>query len=89
MAKHIYDPNPIKGAESYNCYLDFTNSNNFGFSYTNSNVNNATKITDEQAKYPFALNLVFKKGTVIDMDLQSAEAYVNSEYVIALTELGV
>lgn len=65
---YIYNPNPIKGAESYNCYLDFTNSNNLGFSYTNSNTNNATKITDEQAKYPFALNLVFKKGTVIDME---------------------
>ncbi len=26
---------------------------------------------------------------IYDMDLQSAEAYVNSEYVIALTELGV
>lgn len=26
---------------------------------------------------------------IYDMDLQSAEAYVNSEYVIALAELGV
>ena len=26
---------------------------------------------------------------IYDMDLQSAEAYVNSEYAIALTELGV
>ena len=26
---------------------------------------------------------------IYDMDLQSAEAYVNSEYAVALTELGV
>lgn len=65
---YIYNPNPIKGAESYNCYLDFTNSINLGFGYSNGNVNNPTKVTDTQAKYPFVLNLVFKKGTVIDME---------------------
>ena len=67
---YIYNPNPTKGEESFNCYLDFTNSNNLGFSYSNSNVNNPTKVTDTQAKYPFVLNLVFKKGTVIDMEWQ-------------------
>lgn len=67
---YIYNPNPIKGQESFNCYLDFTNSINLGFSYSNSNINNATKVTDEQAKYPFTLNMVFKKGTVIDMEWQ-------------------
>lgn len=70
MERHIYNPNPIKGQESFNCYLDFTNSTNLGFSYSNSNINNATKVTDEQAKYPFTLNMVFKKGTVIDMEWQ-------------------
>lgn len=67
---YIFNPNPTKGAEDYNCYLGFTNSNNLGMSYSNSNINNPIKVTDLQVKYPFALNLSFKEGTVIDMEWQ-------------------
>lgn len=65
---YIFSPNPIKGLESYDCYIDFTNSHNLGFSYQNSSVDTPKKITDEQAGYSFGINLVFKKGTEIDME---------------------
>ena len=65
---YIFNPNPTKGTESYDCYIDFTNSRNLGLSYVNNNVDTPKKITDEQAEYPFVINLVFKKGTEIDME---------------------
>lgn len=65
---YIYNPNPIKGAESYGCYLDFTNSATLGFSLVNKNLNKPIKLTDLQAKYPFILNLILKKGAVVDME---------------------
>lgn len=65
---YIYNPNPIKGAESLDCYLDFTNSNTLGFSLANQNFNKPIKVTDLQVKFPFLLNLILKKGAVVDME---------------------
>ena len=65
---YIYNPNPIKGAESYGCYLDFTNSATLGFNLVSKNLNKPIKLTDLQAKYPFRLNLILKKGAVVDME---------------------
>lgn len=65
---YIYNPNPIKGAESYDCYLDFTNSATLGFSLASKNFNKPIKLTDLQAKFPFRLNLILKKGAVVDME---------------------
>lgn len=65
---YIYNPNPIKGTEREDCYLDFTNSNTLGFSFINRNINKPKKLTDLEAKYSFSFNLILHKGAVIDME---------------------
>ena len=65
---YIYNPNPVKGAESNGCYLDFTNSHTLGFSLVNRNLNKPIKVTDLQVQFPFVLNLILRKGTVVDIE---------------------
>lgn len=65
---YIYNPNPIKGAESSNCFLDFTNSRTFGASLPNEMINKPFKLTDLKAQFPFFLIVTLKKGTVVDME---------------------
>lgn len=65
---YIYNPNPVKGAESNGCYLDFTNSHTLGFSLVNGNLNKPIKVKDLQVQFPFVLNLILRKGTVVDIE---------------------
>lgn len=65
---YIYNPNPIKGAESSNCFLDFTNSRTFGASLPNEMINKPFKLTDLKAQFPFFLIVTLKKGTVVDIE---------------------
>lgn len=65
---YIFNPNPTKGEESNNCHLDFTNSNNLGFSISNGSINNPITVTDAQAEYQFTMSLIVKEGAVIDME---------------------
>lgn len=64
----FFDPNPVKGTESLNCYLDLTNTINRGFSLANNTVNKPVKLTELTVKYPFFLNIESTAGSVIDME---------------------
>lgn len=64
----FFNPNPVKGTESSNCYLDLTNTINLGFSIKSNKINKPVKITELNAKYPFYLNLESTAGSVIDME---------------------
>lgn len=65
---YIFNPNQINGTESSECYLDFTNVNNLGISFSNNNINNPIKPTYSQTQCPFNLNLIVKQGTVVDKE---------------------
>ena len=67
----FFNPNPVKGTESSNCYLDLTNTINLGFSVRSNNINKPVKITELNAKYPFYLNIESTAGSVIDMEWKS------------------
>jgi len=64
----IFNPNPVKGTESSNGYLDLTNSITIGVSIKNNNTNKPIKFTESYAKYPFYLNIESTAGSVIDME---------------------
>ena len=64
----IFNPNPVKGTESSNCYLDLTNSITIGVSIKNNNANKPIKMTESYVKYPFYLNIESTAGSVIDME---------------------
>lgn len=64
----FFNPNPVKGTESSNCYLDLTNTINLGFSIRSNNINKPVKITELNVKYPFYLNIESTAGSVIDME---------------------
>ena len=64
----VFNPNPVKGTEPLNCYLDLTNTINLGFSVRNNNINKPVKITELNVKYPFYLNIESTAGSVIDME---------------------
>ena len=64
----FFNPNPVKGTESSNCYLDLTNTINLGFSIRSNNINEPVKITELNVKYPFYLNIESTAGSVIDME---------------------
>lgn len=64
----VFNPNPVKGTESSNCYLDLTNTINLGFSGRNNNINKPVKITELNVKYLFYLNIESTAGSVIDME---------------------
>lgn len=64
----VFNPNPVKGTESSNCYLDLTNTINIGFSIRNNNINKPVKITELNVKHPFYLNIESTAGSVIDME---------------------
>lgn len=64
----VFNPNPVKGAESLNCYLDLTNNINKGFSVANGSINKPTKLTELNAKHKFNLGIKSTAGSVIDME---------------------
>lgn len=64
----VFNPNPVNGTESSNCYLDLTNTINIGFSVRSNNINKPVKITELNVKYPFYLNIESTAGSVIDME---------------------
>ena len=64
----VFNPNPVKGTESSNCYLDLTNTINLGFSGRSNNINKPVKITELNVKYPFRLDIESTAGSVIDME---------------------
>lgn len=64
----IFNPNPVKGTESSNCYLDLTNTITIGVSIRNNNTNKPVKFTESYAKYPFYLTIESTAGSVIDME---------------------
>lgn len=64
----VFNPNPVKGTESVNCYLDLTNSITLDLSIKNNNINKPVKMTELTAKYPFYLNIESTAGSVIDME---------------------
>lgn len=64
----VFNPNPVKGAESSNCYLDLTNNINRGFSVVNGSINKPTKLTELKAKHKFSLGIRSTAGSVIDME---------------------
>ena len=64
----FFDPNPINGTESLNCYLDLTNTINRGFSIASGYASKPLKLPEVEVKYPFALEIVSTAGSVIDME---------------------
>lgn len=64
----VFNPNPVKGTESSNCYLDLTNTINLGFSIRSNNINKPVKITELNVKHPFYLDIASTAGSVIDME---------------------
>ena len=65
---YIFNPNPIKGAESVGCCLDFTNTRNLGISFANGKINKPFKLTDLQGQFSFFLNINVEQGTVVDIE---------------------
>lgn len=66
---YIFSPNPTKKVESTECYLDFTNNKNFGFSLSNSaSINKPVNVQEAQALYLFVLFVRVQKGAKIDME---------------------
>lgn len=66
----LFNSNPIKGTESRERYLDFTNNVNKGFSLENNSVNTPTKLTDTETKFSFSLAIRLNNGTAVDMEWQ-------------------
>lgn len=64
----FFDPNPVKGTESLNCYLDLTNTINRGFSLASGAASKPVKLPEVEVKYPFKLNIMNAAGSVIDME---------------------
>lgn len=64
----FFDPNPVKGTESFNCYLDLTNTINRGFSLKSGASSKPLKLPEVEVKYPFMLNIESTAGSVIDME---------------------
>ena len=66
----LFNPNPIKGTESTEHYLDLTNLISKAFSIRINNINTPTKLTDAETKYHFSLSITLKKGATVDMEWQ-------------------
>ena len=64
----LFNPNPVKGTESSNCYLDLTNNVNRGFSLMSKTNDKPVKLTELQAKYKFGVSIRSTAGSVIDME---------------------
>ena len=64
----FFNPNPVKGTESSNCYLDLTNNVNRGFSLMSKTNDKPVKLTELQAKYKFGVSIRSTAGSVIDME---------------------
>ena len=66
----FFDPNPVKGTESLNCYLVFTNDVTRSFSLADGTASKPLKLSEVDVKYTFFLNIESTAGSVIDMELK-------------------
>lgn len=66
----FFDPNPVKGTESLNCYLAFTNAVTRSFSLADGTASKPLKLSEVDVKYTFFLNIESTAGSVIDMELK-------------------
>lgn len=66
----VFDPNPVKGTESLNCYLVFTNAVTRSFSIADGTASKPLKLSEVDVKYTFFLNIESTAGSVIDMELK-------------------
>lgn len=66
----FFDPNPVKGTESLNCYLVFTNAVTRSFSLADGTASKPLKLSEVDVKYTFFLNIESTAGSVIDMELK-------------------
>lgn len=64
---YTFNPNPIVGTESANCYMDFTNSANCAFSLASQTINKPIRVTAEQAKFKLTFSIWVLKGATIDI----------------------
>lgn len=58
----IFSPGVVKGTESLNGYLDFTNNTTIGFSLFSNNLNTPKKLTENDVKYTFTLVMHITTG---------------------------
>lgn len=65
---YIFNPNPTKGTETYESYIDLTNQVNLGMSSTSKKINKPITVDDNMSKYPFTLMISISKGATIDME---------------------
>lgn len=65
---YIFNPNPTKGTEAYESYIDLTNQVNLGMSCTSKKINTPITVDDNISKHPFTLMISISKGATIDME---------------------
>lgn len=65
---YIFNPNPTKGTETYESYIDLTNQVNLGMSIKSAKINKPITVNDNISKYPFALMISISKGATIDIE---------------------
>lgn len=65
---YIFNPNPTKGIETMDCYLDFTNNTNWGFSIESTKINKPYTLYPKNIMYSFQLRLMITSGTTVDME---------------------
>lgn len=65
---YIFNPNPTKGTETYESYIDLTNQVNLGMSIKSAKINKPITVDDNISKYPFALMISISKGATIDIE---------------------
>lgn len=65
---YIFNPNPTKGTETYESYIDLTNQVNLEMSIKSAKINKPITVDDNISKYPFALMISISKGATIDIE---------------------
>ena len=65
---YIFNPNPTKGTETYEAYIDLTNQVNLGMSSISKKINKPITVDDNVSKYPFRLMICISKGATMDME---------------------
>ena len=65
---YIFNPNPTKGTETYESYIDLTNQVNLGMSSISKKINKPITVDDNVSKYPFRLMICISKGATMDME---------------------
>ena len=65
---YIFNPNPTKGVETINCYLDYSNDTNLGMSLASKKINQPVIVADNNSEYLFGLRVSIKQGATVDME---------------------